>query len=315
MPLLPSGLSLQFSESSESWVQRVVENLRLAVSAARLKPFSANGVPLHFDSIDLSARNGGAQTVSAGVHVAILTILLFAVAATPVPRRIFEPMPLGPGKALLRYMPALHPEATGQPSLGSDGSGGNRDKLPARVGDLAPFSSMPLAPPRLNRNQADELAVPPAIFDPNAPANVPTVSHLGLPWMNTDTDSAGRGKGHGFGEGDGDTMGDGTGPGAGNGVGRGPYANVVSPVTCLYCPDPGYTEEARKAKVQGRILLQVLVGPDGRAQRIEVLRGLDAGLEERTREAIRTWRFSPGRDAANRPVTAWVTIETRFQLF
>jgi periplasmic protein TonB len=315
MSLLPSGQSLQSPENSESWMHRVVENLRLAVLVARIKPSAANGAPLHFESIEMSARNGRAQTFSAGVHAAILAILLFAIVATPVPRSRLERIPLDPGKTLLRYVPALHPEATGQPSLGSDGSGGGRETLPTRVGDLVPFSSMPLAPPRLNRNTQDELAVPPAIFDPNAPTNVPTVTHLGLPWGDPNTDSAGPGKGHGFGNGDGNTMGDGTGPGAGDGTGNRPYANVVSPVTCLYCPDPGYTEEARKAKVQGKILLQVLVGPDGKAQRIEILRGLDAGLEERTREAIRGWRFSPGLDAAKRPVTAWVTIETRFQLF
>jgi outer membrane biosynthesis protein TonB len=38
------------------------------------------------------------------------------------------------------------------------------------------------------------------------------------------------------------------------------------------------------------------------------------GLDERTEETIRTWRFSPGRDANKNPVATWVTIETRFQL-
>jgi len=315
MGLHPASRSFEFAEHSESLVQRVADNLRLAIFAAKIRPSAMIGAPLHFESVDLRARNGKAQTFSAGVHVAILAVLLFAIATAPAPNGKFVRTVLDPGQGLLQYMPALQPEAIGQPSLGSDGSGGGNDKLPARVGNLAPFSSMPLAPPRLNRNKEDELAVPPAIFDPNAPTNVATVTHLGLPWMDADTDSAGRGKGHGFGEGDGDTMGDGHGRGAGDGTGNGPYANVVSPVTCLYCPDPGYTEEARKAKVQGKILLEVLVGPDGKAQRVEILRGLDAGLEQRTREAIRTWRFSPGLDAAKRPVTAWVTIETTFQLF
>lgn len=175
---------------------------------------------------------------------------------------------------------------------------------------------MPLAPPRLNRRDDVELAVPPAVFDRNAPASVTTVAHLGLPWMNVDTDSAGPGKGHGFGSGEGDTMGDGPNRG-GAGVGEedGPYANVVSPVACVYCPEPGYTEEARKAKLQGKMLLQVLVGTDGKAARIRILEGLGMGLDERAVETVRSWRFSPARDANKRPVTAWVTIETHFQLF
>jgi periplasmic protein TonB len=133
--------------------------------------------------------------------------------------------------------------------------------------------------------------------------------------MASDTDSAGRGSGHGLGEGDGNTMGDGNGHGSGEGDDHGPYGNVVSPVTCLYCPQPGYTEEARKAKLQGKLLLQVLVGADGRAMRVRVVQGLGLGLDEIAVAAVRAWRFSPGRDASKRTVPTWVTIETRFQLF
>jgi protein TonB len=133
--------------------------------------------------------------------------------------------------------------------------------------------------------------------------------------MTSDTDSAGRGRGHGFGDSDGDTMGDGTGNGAGEGNDNAPYGNFSSSVSCVYCPEPGYTEEARKAKLQGKLLLQVLVGPDGRASRIRILQGLGLGLDERATETVNTWRFSPARDAAKRPVPSWVTIETRFQLY
>lgn len=315
MPSLASGPLHPFFDPSDSWFHRVSENLRLAVLAARIKTTAGNGVALHFERIDLSARYGRAQTLSVGMHIVILTLLLFAIAATPNHRSTLRRIPLDPGGTLQAYLPALQPQGFGEGSLGSNGGGGEQDPRPTRRGDLVPFSSMPLAPPRLNRNAQDDLPVPPAVFDPNAPTEVATVTHPGLPWMDGDTDSAGPGKGHGFGTGEGGTMGDGNGPGAGDGEGHGPYSNVASPVTCLYCPDPGYTDEARKAKLEGTILVQVLVGPDGRAQRIQITRGLGLGLDERAREAIRTWRFSPALDAAKRPVACWVTIETRFQLF
>jgi periplasmic protein TonB len=159
------------------------------------------------------------------------------------------------------------------------------------------------------------LPEPPAVLDPNAPENVSVVTNLGLPWMKTDTDSAGPGKRHGFGSGDGDTMGDGTRNGAGEGDDDGAYANVATQVTCVYCPQPSYTEEARKAKLQGKLLLRVLVGTDGRAQRIQIIQGLGMGLDQRAVEAVQGWRFSPGRDASKRAVPSWVTVETRFQLF
>jgi protein TonB len=316
MGILPVGSSGSSSDKSESWMRRVSENLRQAFRTGKMQSYSTNGAPIHFDVIDPSGRNGGAQTFSAGLHVAILIALVFAAASVPHRGPHSAPIPLGPGPLLLPYLPHVDAESTGRHSLGSAGSGGEQELKPARSGNLAPRSSMPLAPPRLNRREEVELAVPPAVFDPNAPASGATVTHLGLPWMNADTDSAGPGKRHGFGSGEGDTMGDGPNRGgAGKGEDDGPYANVVSPVACLYCPEPGYTDEARKAKLQGKMLLQVLVGTDGKAARIRVLEGLGMGLDERAVETVRGWRFSPGRDANKRPVTAWVTIETHFQLF
>lgn len=312
---LQSGHSYPSSDKPETWIHRVLENLHQALHGPKVRPSPANEAPLHFESIDLSARNGRAQSLSVVVHVLILMALLFAIASTPNRVILHGATPLDPMRKLLPYMRPTGEQATAQPSLGSKGGGGENDPRPARFGELAPSSSMPLAPPRLNRSKEEELLVPPAVFDANAPTSVTMVTKLGLPWMDSDTDSAGPGKRHGFGSGDGGTMGDGDGPGAGEGQGNGPYANVVSPVVCLYCPEPGYTDEARRAKIQGKVLLQVLVGADGKAQRIEILRGLDAGLDERTKEVIRGWRFSPGRDAAKRAVASWVNIETRFQLF
>lgn len=274
---------------------------------------SENGAPLHFEDINFSARNGKAQSFSAGIHVAILLGLLFAAVSVPHRGPLRDATILGPSKALLPYL-AFRSDPARKTSLGQ-GSGGEQDDKPTRPGNLAPYSSMPLAKPRLNHNENEFLPEPPAVFDPNAPANVSVVTNLGLPWMKAETDSAGPGKHHGFGSGNGDTMGDGSRNGAGEGDNDGAYANVATQVTCVYCPQPSYSEEARKAKLQGKLLLRVLVGTDGRAQRIQIIQGLGLGLDQRAVEAVQGWRFSPGRDAGKRPVPCWVTVETRFQLF
>jgi periplasmic protein TonB len=306
MALLPGSFDSS-RENSGSWFKRVLENLQQALHTPGIRPTSANGAPLHFQAIDLSARHGKSQTFSVGIHVAILAALALMLITPPAHPPGQTPMPLDPGHNLLSYVP--------RPSLGH-GDGGEHDPRPTRSGLLAPESSIPLAPPRLNHNENALMPVPPAVLDPNAPANVPTITNLGLPWMDRDTDSAGPGGDHGFGAGTrGNSMGDGNRGGAGEADGDDPYSPGVSPVTCIYCPDPGYTEEARKAKLQGKMLLRVLVGPDGKAQRIQILQGLGMGLDEHAEETIRTWRFSPGRDASKRPVSSWVTVETRFQLF
>ena len=76
-----------------------------------------------------------------------------------------------------------------------------------------------------------------------------------------------------------------------------------------------YTDEAREAKVQGIVTLEVLVGADGRVAQIHVTKGIGMGLEERTLQAVHGWHFTPARRAAHRPVAAWVTIEVLFRLY
>jgi len=61
--------------------------------------------------------------------------------------------------------------------------------------------------------------------------------------------------------------------------------------------------------------MRVLVGPDGRARDIQVTRGIGLGLDENAVRAVRGWQFIPAKDAARRPVTTWITIETVFRLF
>jgi len=132
--------------------------------------------------------------------------------------------------------------------------------------------------------------------------------------MKDNSNSAGPGKNHGFGAGERGGMGDDEGPGAGQGDSYRPYANVATLPTCLYCPDPQYTDEAREAKVQGKVTLRVLVGADGRAAQIQIVQGIGLGLDDRAVQSVRTWRFVAAHDAAHRAVPQWVNIEVVFRL-
>jgi TonB family protein len=58
-------------------------------------------------------------------------------------------------------------------------------------------------------------------------------------------------------------------------------------------PDAGYTEEARRNKVKGRVLLRVLFGENGQVTRISVVNGLPNGLTERAIAAARLIKFEP----------------------
>jgi TonB family protein len=306
---------LRNSSGSESWFRRVAENLQELGTRKTALAVPINASPIHYCSIDLSAHKGNAQTASAIFHVAVCCLALVFLSSTPGGKQFLRKIDIGASASILPYLRPVDTNTLGQPGLGRDSGGGENDPRPTRRGNLAPGSSMPLAPPRLPQNRDTELPVPPAVFDPNAPANVRTVTNLGLPWMDKDTDSAGPGSGHGFGSGHGGGMGDGDGDGAGEGEDGSAYANVVSQPVCSYCPDPEYTEEARKGKLQGIVTAQVLIGADGTAKRIRIVRGLGMGLDERTIETVRHWHFVPARDAHQRGVPVWVTIEVMFRLF
>jgi protein TonB len=310
-----SRFSASSMSSQDSWLGRVRDNFHQLLSPVKIFPSSANGAPIHLLKFARTETTSRAGVASLFTHC-VLLLGLVLLGMNPH-RPTSAPSGVGefPSIPFTFYAPH-HENATGHSSLGKSSGGGENDARPTRHGLLAPGSSQPLMPPRRPENSHPILVVPAAVFDANAPQFPAPVNNLGLPWMKDDSDSAGPGKDHGFGTGNKGGMGDKEGPGAGQGVSYdGPYANVVSRASCAYCPDPQYTDEAREAKLQGSVTLHVLVGADGRASQIRLVRGIGLGLDERAMQSVRGWKFIPARDAAHRPVPQWVTIEAIFRLF
>src|SRR5205809_759077 len=118
--------------------------------------------------------------------------------------------------------------------------------------------------------------------------------------------------------------GGGVGPGNGAGVGPGSDANMgggayrpgggVTAPRAIYQPEPEYSDEARKAKFQGSVVLWLVVGPDGHPREVKVVRSLGMGLDEKALETVRTWHFEPGRKDGL-PVAVQVHVEVIFHLY
>jgi TonB family protein len=85
--------------------------------------------------------------------------------------------------------------------------------------------------------------------------------------------------------------------------------------SCEYCPNPSYTEEARKAKFHGSVLLRVVITAGGRATNIRVVKGVGLGLDERAVESVRQWRFRPAIGPNGQPVETWTEIEINFRIY
>jgi protein TonB len=122
---------------------------------------------------------------------------------------------------------------------------------------------------------------------------------------------AGTGRGTGLGEGDGSGVGD----GSGGGTGGGPYrpGSGVEPPRLLREVKADYTDEARRANIEGEVELEIVVRRDGTVGEVKLLRGLRGGLSERATQAVRQWRFSPGR-MKGVPVDVVVQVGIEFKL-
>ena len=76
---------------------------------------------------------------------------------------------------------------------------------------------------------------------------------------------------------------------------------------------PNYPGEAMRAKVQGRVMLEAVVQPDGTVGEVRVTRSLDRkfGLDESAVKALKEFRFTPGtKDGV--PVPVLVSSEIEF---
>jgi TonB family protein len=87
----------------------------------------------------------------------------------------------------------------------------------------------------------------------------------------------------------------------------------VSAPVAIKKSEPLYTPEAREAKVQGSVVLSVVIEPDGHTSNIVVERSLDAGLDANAVEAVGSWLFRPAmRDG--KPVAVAAKVEINFRL-
>jgi TonB family protein len=86
----------------------------------------------------------------------------------------------------------------------------------------------------------------------------------------------------------------------------------VSAPTIVSKTDPPYSEEARVAKYSATVVLQLVVGVDGSAQDIKVVRAAGFGLDDCAVSTLAQWRFNPGqKDGSAVPVFATVQINFR----
>jgi TonB family protein len=91
------------------------------------------------------------------------------------------------------------------------------------------------------------------------------------------------------------------------------FKNVTLP-TCIYCPQPSYTELARSQKIQATALFDVIVSASGTAAAVHPAKLAGYGLDEQAFNAIMGWRFKPAL-VDGQPHAVIVQIEVTFHLY
>ena len=83
-----------------------------------------------------------------------------------------------------------------------------------------------------------------------------------------------------------------------------------------FSPTPEYTIEAAKKKIEGTVLLSLIVLPDGTSRNVTVTKGLGYGLDEQAVKTVSTWRFQPAvRQSDGEAVPISITVETSFHVY
>jgi protein TonB len=299
------------SSDQPAFCKRIHENL---LSVWTLPSVTLpDGAPIHLLDERREKTSLRGQAGSTSLHAVIFAVAIYA-AIHPIDKASLNPLQSSFPLPRLQYTRPTPTSNADEPSLSKHGGGGDHNPLPPSTGELAHLSRTALAPPRLPDDKLHALPVPATVFDANAPELAPPVKDLGLPWMANRNNSEGIGIA-GIGRGPGVTMGDTRDGGSGVGNSLLPYARIATQVMCKVCPDPAYSDQARKAKLQGLVTMRVLVGVDGRVRDVQVTRGIGLGLDENAVRAVRGWQFVPAKDTESRAAATWITIETVFRLF
>ena len=299
------------------WYASLFREIRDRIRPPKLPPLQLTSKPVTVKELWGDYRYGKvARPVSLAIHGVIVALLVIPLGTKVVEvvkkEIIYTPIDISP---YAMQLPPADKKSSG------GGGGGDRSPQPASKGKLPKFAMVQLTPPAVViRNPEPKLpAVPTVIVPPEISLPQLNIAQLGDPLSTFTVPSSGSGFGGGIGSGSGGGVGSGRGPGVGPGEGGGIGGGVfrvgggVSAPQVLVKVDPEYSEQARKAKYQGTVVLNLVVQRDGTVRDIRVLQPLGLGLDEKAIEAVRQWRFKPGL-RNGQAVDVAAIIEVTFRL-
>lgn len=255
---------------------------------------------------------GWTQAIALAVHAGIIALLIVPfltnmLPATTQAKNTIDVTPLD----ISPYMAKL---PAGSKQAGGGGGANDHTNTPVNKGRPPRFSMTQFAAPTLHPNPQPKLPMEATLLGPPDLKISTNLTALGDPMAAGPGDSLGHGNGTGIGSG----TGGGLGPGEGGGTGGGAFragVNGVGMPSCFYMPNPPYSDEARKAKYSGTVLVEAVVSVDGRVINPRVVKSPGLGLDESTINTLRTWRCKPANGPNGKPVPVQVPFEVTFHLY
>jgi protein TonB len=297
---LDAGFGMQLDEKP-IWAE-LYGSLRDLFFPPKLPPLQLTSTPIPVPDRMAVKRNPWAWGIATTINGAILAALL-AIGVKTVMDKAKPNMTVTPIDAVTEFVP---PKAATE----IHGGGGSPDKTEAIKGKIPPRATAPVVMPKVEQPPLPSIDVPKDIIIPDNPA----LTNFGMSHsQNVKLASGGNGSGMGMGSG----SGSGYGPGSGGGIGGGAYqiGGEISEPRVIFEPEAQFSDEARRNKYQGVVLVTLIVDAQGNPQNVHVTRPLGEGLDEEAVIAVRKYKFKPALKGGKTPVPVIMSVEVNFQLF
>ncbi|MGP8260120.1 MAG: energy transducer TonB [Acidobacteriaceae bacterium] len=296
-PVLRVGVESSLAEGNmmlqeEGVLASLFESLRDVFFPVKLPPLVLESKPIPRPDLMATKQNPWATATAIIFYVALILISAWVI------HEKLQQIAMAKAEQTQIILPPA-------PDLGKMGGGGGQKGLTAvtkgKMPKIADLQKPKLTMPDPTVNVQKDLKM--------ADNNMPNFGDPNSPLLGN---SMGRGSGTGMGNGTGSGIGSGSGGGYGGGakqIGGG----VIGP-KIIYQPEPEFSEEARKAKFMGVVLVGLIVDQTGKPQNVHVIRGVGMGLDEKAMEAVRQYRFKPGTENG-KPVATFLNVEVNFEIF
>jgi len=275
----------------------------------KLPPLVLESKPVAVADPMRTRRDPKSTAFAVVIHAVLIALIAFLIAKKV---QLAAPVQTVQLTQLAAPPPPPPPVALKKDIMG--GGGGQHDVAPVTQGHLPKLAQQQIVPPKAPPTIAPKLAVEPTVVvQPNLHLADNKMPDLGMPNSSLHGPmSLGNGNGTGIGSG----TGSGIGPGSGGGTGGGVYhvGGSVRAPEVIHQVDAEFSEEARKAKFSGDVVVSLIVDEQGTPQRVRCARDIGMGLCDKAVEAVRQYRFKPAvKDG--KPVKVEMSVLVNFQIF